>query len=185
MRANLSRGESGCNSLRSSFFRSLLEFFSGQSAGGPERGCFFEDSMQVSVVLASAILVAAWRSVEGKTLNKLLSVPVEDRTPNIVCAQGAKSFSGAAPSILRFPIGKPALATGCSHQLTEHKVRHRYPSGRFQLGAFRQRAFLHIPPQSNQQFASQRHNANSSHPAATFGKALAIPAAQLAVGLVA
>jgi hypothetical protein len=141
--------------------------------------------MQPSLVLASAIPLAAWRSVEGKTLNKLLSVPVEDRTPNIVFARGEKSFSGAAPSILRFPIGRPASQPGRSHQLAEHKPRHRVPSGRFQLGTFRQRAFFHIAPQRNQQFSSQRYNANSSHPAAAFGKALAIPAAQLAVGLVA
>jgi hypothetical protein len=38
----------------------------------------FKDSMQPSLVLADAIHLAAWRSVEGKTLNKLLSVPVED-----------------------------------------------------------------------------------------------------------
>jgi len=73
------------------------------------KSVFFKDSMQPSLVLASAIPLAAWRSVEGKTLNKLLSVPVEDRTPNIVCAQGAKSFSGAAPSILRFLLRRPAL----------------------------------------------------------------------------
>ncbi len=141
--------------------------------------------MQPSLVLADAIPLAAWRSVEGKTLNKLLSVPVGDQTPNIVCAQGAKSFSGAAPSILRFPLGRPACVTGRSHQLAVHKPRHRDLSGRFQLGAFRQHTFFHIPPQSNQQFAGQRHNANPSHPAAAFGKAFVIPAAQLAVGLVA
>ena len=77
---------------------------------------FFKDSMQPSLVLVDAIHLAAWRSVEGKTLNKLLSVPVGDQTPNSVCAQGAKGFSGAAPSILRFQFRKPARATGRSHQ---------------------------------------------------------------------
>ena len=53
---------------------------------------FFEDSMRPSRVLANVTPLAAWRSVEGKTLDKLLSVPVEDRTPNDECAQGATSF---------------------------------------------------------------------------------------------
>jgi len=40
-------------------------------------------------------------------------------------------------------------------------------------------------PEGNQEFARQGHNANATDAAAAFGKAFAIPATQLAVGLVA
>jgi hypothetical protein len=59
--------------------------------------------MRLFAVLALEMRLAALRSVERKTFHKLLSVPVEDQTPNIVCALGARSFSEATPSILRFP----------------------------------------------------------------------------------
>ena len=48
--------------------------------------------MHLSLAPAGEIRLAASRSVKAKTLDKLLSVPVEDRTPNDVFAQGEKSF---------------------------------------------------------------------------------------------
>ena len=65
-----------------------------------------------SLTLVAEFLLAALRSVEGKTFHKLLSVPVQDQTPNDVCALGAKSFSEATPSILRFPEGETRMRNG-------------------------------------------------------------------------
>src|SRR5512134_1341131 len=70
-------------------------------------------------------------------------------------------------------------------QSTNTETSSTLRSGRFQLRSFWQCAFFHIAPQGDQEFACQRHNPNPSYPTAAFGKAFAIPAAQLAVGLVA
>jgi len=53
---------------------------------------FILNRTRQSVTLVSEFLLAASRSVEGYAFNKLLSVPVEDRTPNDVFALGERSF---------------------------------------------------------------------------------------------
>jgi hypothetical protein len=70
-------------------------------------------------------------------------------------------------------------------QNTSRETNSIFSSGRFPLSALGQNAFFHIPPERDQEFAGESHNPNPSYPAAAFGKAFAIPAAQLAVRLVA
>jgi hypothetical protein len=190
MRAKLSRGEIGGNPPRSSLCRSLLEFFSGQIRRCPGSSSLLSLLTLTLQSLAgvSEILLAASRSVKEKTLDKLLSVPVKDRTPNDVFAQGERSFSGAAPSILRFPQGETRMSQRAAHtnsQSTSIETKSMAGSDRFQLGSFRQDTFFDIAPEGDQKFARQSHNPNPAHPAAAFGKAFAIPATQLTIGLVA
>jgi len=79
-------------------------------------------------VLNELLLRFFWqlrRSVEELASHKLLSVPVGDRTPNIVFARGERSFSGAAPSILRFPDGRPARSAGPLTPTQKERIRNR------------------------------------------------------------
>jgi len=101
------------------------------------------------------------RSVEALASYKLLSVPVKDQTPNIVFAQGERSFSGAAPSILRFPKGRPARLTGRSHQLGR---KNQKQSGGLDQTGFNWAPSGRVPFSRNCQSAIKSLRANATMP---------------------
>ena len=55
-------------------------------------------------------------------------------------------------------------------QRTSTQTKPAFGSDRFQLGTFREDAFVHIPPQGYEELTGQRHHPDPSHPAAACGK---------------
>ena len=101
-----------------------------QVASGILRWTNGERSRKRSVFKDASVLgscfcdpLAALGSGEGNTFHKLLSVLVEDQTPNDVCARRKKLFR-SDPIYTSVPrMGDPHGLTGRAHQLAEKKNR--------------------------------------------------------------